>query len=172
MTLNHMPSVHQKILESPRPPGPWPDFFHCPIVKKPRQPRRAQELKRGLFIMAIRSLQFLSYFVLAAITDAWPSQEPFWPRYDSRHVQVLNGTWNFGYGPSTCDPTSISYADVSTPNVTEVPSSFDVAPPGVLGPRLPCVFFRSTHSCTPGTNSLVKFYAVNHYARVFMDGEL
>jgi hypothetical protein len=48
----------------------------------------------------------------------------------------------------------------------------DIAPPGVLGPRLPCIFYRSTHSCTPGSTSLIKFYAVNHYARVFLDGKV
>jgi len=45
-----------------------------------------------------------------------------------------------------------------------------VAPPGVLGPRLPCVFYRSTHTCTPGSVSVVRFFAVNFYARVFFDG--
>lgn len=107
----------------------------------------------------------------AAYAQEWPSTVPFWPTYDSRRVQTLNGTWDFGYGEETCDPTSVTYEDIQTPNTTTVPLSFDVAPPGVLGPRLSCIFYRSSHACTPGTASLVKFYAVNHYARVFMDGE-
>lgn len=100
--------------------------------------------------------------------SAWPSDVPFWPQYSSRKVTVLNGTWNFGFD-ATIDPVTIAYDEISTPNTTTVPGSFDVAPPGVLGPR-GNAFFRSSHACTPNTPALIKFYAVNFYARVFIDG--
>ena len=134
------------------------------------QPLLSQAKHQGTSAMASNLAVALLGFAAGAAAQTWPSEEPFWPRYDSRNVQVLNGTWSFGFGPGTCDPTSVAYDSIMTPNTTLVPSSFDVAPPGVLGPRLPCIFFRSTHACTPGSTSLVKFYAVNHYARVFMDG--
>lgn len=38
-----------------------------------------------------------------------------------------------------------------------------------MGPR-GTAFFRSSHTCTPGAVALLKFYAVNFYARVFVDG--
>ncbi len=104
-----------------------------------------------------------------SLPTAWPTQEPFWPHYPSRNVQTLTGEWEFGMAPAGTDPTSVQYANCATPNTTMVPGSFDVAPPGVLGPR-GTVFFRSSHTCTPGRISLLKFYAVNFYARVFVDG--
>jgi hypothetical protein len=106
---------------------------------------------------------------IAAGASSWPSSVPFWPRYDSRTVQVLNGTWAYGTN-ADCDPTSVTYPEISTPSTIAVPSSMDVAPPGILGPRFPCLFYRSSHVCSPGSTSLIKFYAVNHYARVFLDG--
>lgn len=102
--------------------------------------------------------------------SAWPSDVPFWPRYDSRRVTVLNGTWSFGYADGgTVDPVTIRYDQIATPNTTTVPASFDVAPMGIAGPR-GNAFFRSTHACTPKVPALLKFAAVNHYARVFVDG--
>lgn len=98
----------------------------------------------------------------------WPSAEPYWPHYTSRKVTVLNGTWQFGWS-QLGDPTTIAYSDVQTPNTTVVPGSWDIAPMGVLGPR-GNAYFRSTHGCTPGVPALLKFGAVNFYARVFVDG--
>lgn len=101
--------------------------------------------------------------------DAWPNVEPFWPHYPNRKVTTLTGVWQFGLSMS-CDPTVVRYADITTPNATAVPGSFDVAPAGVLGPRVQCAFYRSTHTCTPGALAIVRFSAVNFYARVFVDG--
>lgn len=83
---------------------------------------------------------------------------------------MLNGTWAFGMQAAGCDPLTVPYNSVSTPNTTSVPGSFDIAPPGILGPRIPCAFYRSTHTCTPGAPAVLKFYAVNFFARVFVDG--
>lgn len=99
--------------------------------------------------------------------DAWPTTVPFWPQY-GRKTTVLNGTWQFGFAMGI-DPVSIPYGQISTPNSTTVPGAFDVAPPGVVGPR-GNAFFRSSHACTPGVPALLKFSAVNFYARVFVDG--
>ena len=100
----------------------------------------------------------------------WPSAVPHWPRYDSRVVTVLNGTWAFGFADAgTVDPATVPYAAIATPNTTTVPGSFDVAPMGISGP-IGTAMFRSVHACTPGASALLKFGAVNHYARVFVDG--
>jgi len=84
---------------------------------------------------------------------------------------VLNGTWSFGFSipGSTPDIRNASYADIATPNSTFVPSSFDIAPPAIKGPRT-TVFYRSTHACTPGTSALLRFMAVNFFVRIFVDG--
>jgi beta-glucuronidase len=100
----------------------------------------------------------------------WPSAVPHWPRYDSRVITVLNGTWSFGFADAgTLDPAAVPYAAITTPNTTTVPGSFDVAPMGISGP-IGTAFFRAVHACTPGAVALLKFGAVNHYARVFVDG--
>jgi beta-glucuronidase len=104
----------------------------------------------------------------ATAPPAWPTAVPFWPQYPTRAVQVLTGTWQYGFSAAG-DPSTLPYASITTPGTAPVPSAFDVAPPGELGPR-GNAFFRSTHACTPGTVSLLKFAAVNFYARVFSDG--
>jgi beta-glucuronidase len=101
---------------------------------------------------------------------SWPTTVPFWPQYPSRNVQVLTGTWDFGFSTQG-DALTIPYSTVVSMvvNKTQVPGSFDVTPPGTLGPR-GNAFFRSVHACTPGNPALLKFYAVNFFARVFVDG--
>jgi len=72
-----------------------------------------------------------SLAISVAQNGPWSNQVPFWPQYPSRNVQVLTGTWSFGYS-SDGDPTTLPYSSISTPNTTTVPWSFDVTPPGVL----------------------------------------
>jgi hypothetical protein len=68
---------------------------------------------------------------------------------------VLNGTWSFGFAADpTLDVLAATYADILTPNLTSVPSAFDVAPPAIKGPRQ-TVFYRSTHACTPGAGAVI-----------------
>ena len=88
----------------------------------------------------------------------WPTQPSFYPFYPTRRTQVLNGTWSFGVMPAGDDIRIIGYKDIITPNNTEVPSCFDIAAPGIKGPRT-TVFYRSSHTCTVGKTSLLKFYA-------------
>lgn len=99
----------------------------------------------------------------------WPTTEPFYPHYPSRNVTVMTGAWATGsYGG---DVAAATYADLAagTPNQTSVPSCFDIAPAAIKGPR-GTVFYRAAHACTPGARALVRFYAVNFFARVFFDG--
>ena len=98
----------------------------------------------------------------------WPDKPHFFPTTNRRTV-VLNGTWSFGMADPTFDVLAASYADIATPNATSVPSSFDVAPPAIKGPRT-TVFYRSTHACTPGAPAHLRFWAVNFFTRVFADG--
>ncbi len=116
---------------------------------------------------------FLRASLLAAVAAAqngpWPTTEPHYPHYPTRLVTTLTGTWAFGEAGNKTDATAVTYAEIVTPSTTPVPFSFDIAPPGIKGPR-GTVFFRSTHNCTKGARALARFYAVNFYARVFADG--
>jgi beta-glucuronidase len=105
----------------------------------------------------------------AAQSGPWPSAEPHWPHYSSRKVTVLSGAWAFGATRSGVDAATVPYSAIDTPDVTTVPGAYDVAPPGVV-PARGVAFFRSTHECSPGVPALIKFGAVNMYARVFADG--
>ncbi len=52
-----------------------------------------------------------------------------------RTVQVMDGTWYFGYGGDDWDLNQVidpSDFDKLTPNSTVVPSAFDVVGPGKL----------------------------------------
>ena len=105
----------------------------------------------------------------AAQSGPWPSTPHFFP-HTNRKTTVLNGTWSFGFASDpTLDVLAARYSDIATPNLTAVPSCFDIAPPGIKGPRT-TVFYRSTHACTPGAPALLRFYAVNFFTRVFADG--
>ena len=94
----------------------------------------------------------------------WPSVPHFWPQYPTRRTTVLNGTWAQGWAPPAlaATPELIAYSDIKPAlNATAtVPSSFDVAPLAIKGPRT-TAFYRSVHACTPGAASLARFYAVN-----------
>lgn len=105
----------------------------------------------------------------AVPSGPWQTTEPFYPHYPTRRLTVLTGTW--ATGTYAGDVTKATYAALvaGTPNTTFVPSSFDVAPAAISGPR-GTVFYRSVHACTPGKSALIRFYAVNFFARVFFDG--
>jgi len=128
-------------------------------------------MKQKLHSFLLVLLLFCGGLPCAALLPQWPTIEPFWPHYPSRNVTVLTGTWDFGMSPNaTCDPMTIRYGDISFTTTMDVPSAFDVAPMGVLGPRHPCIFYRSLHRCTTSHQAIIKFYAVNFYTRIFIDG--
>jgi beta-glucuronidase len=104
-----------------------------------------------------------------SLASAWPTAEPYYPHYPSRPVQTLTGTWAFGAASAGVDPASVPYAAITLGSTVQVPSAIDVAPPGVL-PVRGTFYYRSDHTCTPGARALIKFGAVNFYARVFVDG--
>ena len=111
-----------------------------------------------------------SLALAAAQSGPWPTEPPSWPHFPSRNVQTLSGSWSYGFAPAgSIDAAAVRYADIATPNVTIVPQSWDLRPPGENGP-VGSAFFRSTHACTSGRPSLVFFHAVNFYARVWADG--
>ena len=111
----------------------------------------------------------LSIAACAAQSGPWPNTVPHYPQYPTRRVTTLTGTWAYGVAPNKTDATAVTYDEISTPQTIAVPMSFDVAPAGIKGLR-GTVFYRSTHACTAGTSALARFYAVNFYARLFVDG--
>lgn len=118
-----------------------------------------------LFVSAL----FVS--VANAQNGPWPSAPSFYPHYPSRKVTVLNGTWAFGWSLPNTDATTVPYSELSFNTTVQVPSCFDIAPLAIKGPRT-TVYYKSSHACTPGTSALARFYAINFYARVFVDGNL
>jgi beta-glucuronidase len=114
-------------------------------------------------------LAVIFFPIVLAQNGPWPTAPSFYPLYPSRKVTVLNGTWSFGWSLPGTDATTVAYSQLTFNTTTFVPSSFDVAPLAIKGPRT-TVYYKSTHSCTPGTTALARFYAINFYARVFIDG--
>ncbi len=91
---------------------------------------------------------------------------PFWPQYPNRAVTLLDGAWQFGYvGTSIADVINVKFADVTTPNATSVPSVFDNAPPGTLGPR-GTAFYRKNVTMTLNTPGLLYLGACSFYCQV------
>ena len=120
------------------------------------------------FLLSVAVVLTSAFTSTLAQSGPWPTAPSFYPQ-TNRKTLVLNGTWSFGWAPNGTDAALIGYSQLVTPETTFVPSSFDVAPAAIPGPRT-TVFYRSTHACTPGVSSLARFYAVNFYARVFSDG--
>lgn len=110
--------------------------------------------------------------VFAAATIASVAlAQPFYPHYEDSTVQTLDGTWSFGFAEEhTIDPVTIPYSDIKTPNTTQVPSSFDVAVPGVVGAK-GTGYYRTTVQVTAGRRARVLFAACSFYCRVFFDGQ-
>merc|ERR1719295_597870 len=107
-----------------------------------------------------------------AVTTDWSLEVPFFPKYPTRTVQVLDGNWNFGYGGSSVNLSQrISPADFEklTPNVTYVPSAFDVKQPGILGPR-GTAFYRANFSSPKGQDIQVYLSACAFYCQLYFDG--
>ena len=101
----------------------------------------------------------------------WPAIEPYWPHFPTRRVSTLTGTWAFGRSPDGTNANSLTFSTAAAlaTGTASVPGVIDIAPPGVLGWRGVSVF-EATAACTPGRTSLVRFGAVNFYARIFLDG--
>lgn len=115
---------------------------------------------------------------------------PFWPRYGGRRqVMLLDGTWQFGLhsvcpatspcrltdrGPATeplfdsLDPNFNCSDPAWTPNITTVPSSFDVTPPGHLAPRGVAMYRTFFDQTGPAR---IQFMGCAFYCRVFLDGQ-
>eukprot|EP01084_Bolivina_argentea_P317352 550213_1 len=106
------------------------------------------------------------------ISSNWSMQIPFYPKYPTRTVQVLDGNWHFGYGGSDFNlnqripPTQF---DQLTPNITYVPSAFDVKLPGVLGVR-GTAFYRANFTSKKGMNIQVYIAACAFYCQLYFDG--
>ena len=98
----------------------------------------------------------------------------FYPRWSGTHdAQLLDADdWSFGLSldASFDSLAPLTPASIATPNLTRVPSSFDAAPPGVLGPR-GAAFYRRTFDAPPaGARQRLWFGACSFYCRVFVDG--
>jgi len=101
------------------------------------------------------------------ISSSWPTDVPFWPKYPTRKVQVLDGEWAFGFSDKV-DPLSVDPKNIQTPDKINVPSAFDVEQPGVLG-RRGTAFYRTTVSIDPTSDVLLYFTACSFYCSVFVD---
>eukprot|EP00045_Choanoeca_perplexa_P016700 m.229236 g.229236 ORF g.229236 m.229236 type:complete len:619 (-) comp17334_c0_seq13:95-1951(-) len=109
-------------------------------------------------------LLLLSSSVLANI------DMPFWPQYPTRTSTLLNGNWSFGYQADLPDVINFPSSKAMTPNTTVVPSAFDVAQPGVAGPR-GTAFYRRNFELKANTPGLLYFAACSFYCQVFVDGQ-
>eukprot|EP00026_Physarum_polycephalum_P004975 Phypoly_transcript_05001.p1 GENE.Phypoly_transcript_05001~~Phypoly_transcript_05001.p1 ORF type:complete len:641 (+),score=19.62 Phypoly_transcript_05001:49-1923(+) len=117
------------------------------------------------------SLVLLSSFFCLSFSFSWPSQVPFWPNYPSRGIQVLDGTWQFGYTSNykgDVTSTTIDTNSIATPNTTIVPSAFDYVPPGYEGPR-GTAFYRTQIDIPAGTVGLLNFASCSFYCNVYVD---
>lgn len=100
------------------------------------------------------------------------TEPPFWPRYGGkRRVKSLDGTWQYGVhldsGFDSMDANFDPRRAELTPNMTAVPSTMDVALPGVLGIRGVAMYRTSFHQ---QGRARLQFMACSFYCRVFVDG--
>eukprot|EP01059_Diplonema_ambulator_P031384 TRINITY_DN5734_c0_g1_i1.p1 TRINITY_DN5734_c0_g1~~TRINITY_DN5734_c0_g1_i1.p1 ORF type:complete len:623 (+),score=162.68 TRINITY_DN5734_c0_g1_i1:629-2497(+) len=115
----------------------------------------------------------LVLLVAVGAQGAWPvSDAPFWPKYPTRRLQVLDGQWAFGFAENVVienvDPSDESL----TPNSTSVPSVFDNAMPGIEG-RRGTAFYRTTiNAFAEGSQGMIAFAACGFYCKVWLGGDL
>ena len=108
------------------------------------------------------------------LSGASTTAPPYWPRYSgARAVTLLDGQWSYGLLPSPTDFDAMDPAfgpsspRASTPNVTQVPSCMDVAPPGYMGTR-GVALYRTTFAHAGA--AVLQFQACSFYCRVWVDG--
>jgi beta-glucuronidase len=116
------------------------------------------------------------FFSLCHIFPAVSARAPpYWPKYGGRRqVALLDGAWEIGQLPvgtefDSMDP-HFHPSSITTPNATLVPSSVDVAPPGLMGYR-GVSFFRTwvDYNLTLAPARIL-FQACSFYCRVFVNG--
>ena len=111
-------------------------------------------------------------FLLVSVNASWPSEAPFWPKYPTRKLQVLDGEWSFGFMENV-DLDKINPNDKSlTANTTTVPSVFDNAIPGVQGRRGTGFYKTTIQPFTSGSKGKISFAACGFYCKIWLDGTL
>ncbi|EGD74550.1 hypothetical protein PTSG_05914 [Salpingoeca rosetta] len=95
---------------------------------------------------------------------------PFWPQYPTRTLAILNGEWDFGYLDNVPDAINFDIKNAVFNESMSVPAAFDVAQPGVMGPR-GTAFYRRQFDLSPNHKGLLYFAACSFYCRVFVDGQ-
>eukprot|EP01084_Bolivina_argentea_P112480 200598_1 len=106
------------------------------------------------------------------LSSDWSTKIPFYPKYPTRTVQVLDGNWNFGYGGNDFNLSQKIPPDQFnelTPNITYVPSAFDVKLPGILGVR-GTAFYRANFTSKPKMDIQVYIAACAFYCQLYFDG--
>ena len=107
------------------------------------------------------------------VSSEWSTLVPYYPHYPTRTVQVLDGHWYFGY-QNDWNVSKLEYSESErlelTPNVTIVPSAFDVAMPGILGPR-GTGFYRANVTIASNHSIYVYFSACAFYCQLYIDGK-
>ncbi len=111
-------------------------------------------------------------FLLALVCVTSGQVAPgYWPRYSGhRKVVLLDGLWNTSRlenpsGFDSMDP-NLDPSQISTPNITEVPSTVDNTLPGYLGYR-GVSFFRTTFSSSGPAR--IQFQACSFYCRIWVN---
>ena len=105
------------------------------------------------------------------VTSEWITNVPYWPHYPYRNVQTMDGNWFFGYSNDFNINTTIKPSEMIglTPNITYVPSAFDVKLPGVEGPR-GTAFYRANVTIQKGSDIMVYISACAFYCQLYFDG--
>jgi beta-glucuronidase len=114
------------------------------------------------------------------VTPLLPTSPPYWPKYSgqSHRVYLLDGVWNTSrifpndddnHGYDSMDP-NLDVSTIVTPNLTNVPSTVDQAPPGYLGFRGVSFFRTAINTSSPIAKARIQFQACSFYCRVWING--
>eukprot|EP00049_Salpingoeca_infusionum_P004894 m.85133 g.85133 ORF g.85133 m.85133 type:complete len:621 (+) comp12776_c0_seq3:137-1999(+) len=111
----------------------------------------------------------LTVVVVVAIPSCHGDQNPFWPHYPGRELTVLNGQWQFGFAANVSDVVNFDIRQATFNTTAQVPSCFDIQPPGIEGPR-GTAFYQRNITVQPHKQLLLHFAACSFYCQVYVDG--
>ena len=136
-----------------------------------------------LFLPVLRLASLLAFVAIRRdfLVTAESRAPDYWPKFEgNRHVVLLDGLWNMSQlGSIDLPPTDFDSMDptfdpsnISTPNLTSIPSCVDNTPPGYLGYR-GVTFFRRwfQHNITTTRGARLQFQACSFYCRVWVNGK-
>ena len=105
-------------------------------------------------------------------TSPWPTELPSFPKYPGRSVQVLTGSWDFGFSATYNVSMTTSLEGIDFDRTMAVPAAWDAANSSGLQYARGVGVYRVSLVVPAGAPSVLHFTACSMFCRIYVDGQL